>query len=114
MNQKRTPENDPSDMSLPSVKPGEGFDIELNRGTMLVFPDGKPYERKIDSIDDTRPQNWDPLPALSCRRIHDLDRRPHPKVKTDEPDTELSDDVNMDGDTMRTFENLRKHILCQP
>lgn len=105
MNQNLATAHDPSDMSFPYVKPGESFDIELNRGTILVFPDGKPHERKIYSIDDTRPQNWDPLPALSCRRIHDLDRRPHPKVKTDEPDVELSDDVNNEG---RYHENIRE------
>ena len=105
MNQKLTTAHDPSDMSFPSVKPGEGFDIELNHGTVLVFPDGKPNKRKVDSVDDTRPQKWDSLPALSCRRIHDLDRPPHPKVKTDEPDINLSDDVNNER---RYHENLRE------
>jgi len=113
MNQKRTPENDPSDIFLPDVKSGESFDIELNHRTILIFPDGRPCERRIDSIDVTSPQNWDPLPALSCRRIHDLDRPPHPKVKTDELDSERSDDINIDGNTTRSIENLRKHILCQ-
>lgn len=103
MNQKRIPENDPSNMFPQNVKSGESFDIELNHGTILVFPDGNPSKRKIDSIDDTRPQNWYPLPALGCRRIYDLDRPPHPKVKTDEFDTEMSDDADIDGNTTRSI-----------